>query len=155
MPSVGISRGGWRRRRRWRGCEQNAVQPGADVGVKSERKREDREGFWMCSVMEPSPPAHPSFSKSPQPPSLSLLLSSTSISREKKEDATISKTVFQTDPTWQTQTVPLATGTVDRSFPSVPFVYTSMCVGWVLRWSLCSYQCVRTGAATHFCEGML
>ena len=130
VPSVGISRGGWRRRRRWSGCERNAVQPGADVGVEKREKKGRQWGFLdvfsdgaftFCSPLLLKIPTTPHLSPCSCPQPLFH-------GKKKKKDATISKTVFQTDPTWQTQTVPLATGTVDRSFPSVPFVYTSVCV---------------------------
>lgn len=73
----------WRkRRRRWRGCEQNAVQPGADVGVKERGKKRKTQRVAGCIQMmdriskeEPSPSVHPSSSISPHPQSLSCSIS--------------------------------------------------------------------------------
>lgn len=131
----------WRkRRRRWRVCGQNAVQPGADVGVK-EREKKKSQDCWMYSVKgciskeEPLPSVHPPSQKSPYPLDLS---SSECISHQ------VGTAVFlKMDNSWQMRT---HSCTIDRSI-LCSLLYIFVCVCRVLRWSVWSYQCMRIHAA--------
>lgn len=132
MYVVGRHQPWWRqRRRRWRGCEQNAVRPGADVGEKGRKKGGKTErglldvfsdglhlksgAFTFCSPLLlkiPTSPLHLSLCR--------FCLSSTSISRKRIQQ---SLKCSRDGSRLTNAACAIAVGTVDRSF-----LFSPLCI---------------------------